>query len=303
MSKLNRLSLLPVVLIALAACTSGSGGASSQPSSGAPSAGPSSSPEASAGGFGEIEHATGATDVLLRFETGGGFVPPSFLATEAPIFTLYGDGTVVFRNPTVEPPPPTGSVYPLNPFRTLKLTEDQIQEVLAFALGDGGLGAARASYENQMISDAPTSVFTVNAGGIEKAVSIYALGMDVDGGADAPARAAFQRLAERLGNFDGNGTVATEVFQPTGYRGVLMDGQAAPDQIKWPWADLTPDDFTFPADPNAFQRGDAVLTQEQVDALGLKDVQGGFQGLTIESPDGSKVYSFVLRPLLPGETA
>ena len=210
---------------------------------------------------------------------------------------------MVFRNPAIEPPPPIGSVYPLNPFRTLKLTEDQIQEVLAFALGEGGLGAARASYENQMISDAPTSVFTVDAGGLKKTVSIYALGMDVEGVPDAPARAAFQRLAERLGDFDGNGTVASEVYQPTGYRGVLMDGSAAPDQIKWPWADIQPEDFTFPADPNAFQRADLVLTQAQVDELGLKDVQGGFQGLTIESPDGSKVYSFVLRPLLPGETA
>ena len=97
--------------------------------------------------------------------------------------------------------------------------------------------------------------------------------------------------------------VASEVYQPTGYRGVLMDGSAAPDQIKWPWADIQPEDFTFPADPNAFQRADLVLTQAQVDELGLKDVQGGFQGLTIESPDGGKVYSFVLRPLLPGETA
>lgn len=300
MSKLNRLALFPVVLIALAACTSGGGGTSSAPSSGGPSSAPSTSPSA---GFGEIEHATGATDVLLRFETGGGFVPPSFLAIEAPIFTLYGDGTVVFRNPALELPQPIGSVYPLNPFRTLKLTEDQMQQVLGFALGEGGLGVARASYENNMISDAPTTVFTVDAGGLKKTVSIYALGMDIEGVPDGPARAAFQRLAERLGDFDGDGAVTSEVFQPDRYRGVLMDGAAAPDQIKWPWADLKPEDFAFPADSNAFQRADLVLTQAQVDELGLKDVQGGFQGLTIESPDGSKVYSFVLRPLLPDETA
>jgi hypothetical protein len=299
MSKLDRLALLPLVLVAVTACISGGGGASSPHSSTTPS----SSPDASTGGFGKIEHATGATDVLLRFETGGGFVPPSFLATEAPIFTLYGDGTVVFRNPALEMPQPIGSVYPLNPFRTLKLTEDQIQEVLEFALGEGGLGVARASYENQMISDAPTSVFTIDAGGIQKAVSIYALGMDIEGVPDGPARAAFQRLAERLGNFDGDGAVTSEVYQPAGYRGVLMDGVAAPDQIAWPWADITPEDFTFPADPNAFQRADLVMTQAQVDALGLGDVQGGFQGLTIEAPDRGKVYSFVLRPLLPDETA
>ena len=144
-------------------------------------------PGDSAGSFGEIEHATGATDVLLRYENGGGFVPPSFLATEAPIFTLYGDGTVVFRNPAhrataAASAPSSRSARSAR----CKLTEDQIQEVLAFALGDGGLGVARASYENQMISDASTSVFTVDAGGIKKTVSVYALGMDIEGIPDMP---------------------------------------------------------------------------------------------------------------------
>ena len=54
--------------------------------------------------FGGVDHATGATDVLLRFDQGGGFVMPAFLATSAPIFTLYGDGTIIFRNPSLEGP-------------------------------------------------------------------------------------------------------------------------------------------------------------------------------------------------------
>ena len=65
-----------------------------------------------------------------------------------------------------------------------------------------------------MVADAADRVFTVDAGGIKKTVSVYALGMDVDGVADAPARAAFQRLAERLGDFDDGGDVTTEVYQP-----------------------------------------------------------------------------------------
>ena len=83
--------------------------------------------------FGEIDHATGKTDVLLRYEEGGGFVMPAFIATQAPIFTLYGDGTVIFRNPIAEQPPAAGSIMPGLPFRTAKLNEEQIQEVLAFA--------------------------------------------------------------------------------------------------------------------------------------------------------------------------
>jgi hypothetical protein len=91
------------------------------------------------------------------------------------------------------------------------------------------------------------------------------------------------------------------VYQPERYRGVLMDGQAAPDQIAWPWADIKESDFSFPADPNAFQSGERVMTPDEVAVLGLKDVEGGFQGLPIESPDKSKVYTFSLRPLLPDE--
>ena len=40
--------------------------------------------------------------MILRYEEGGGFMMAGFIATQAPIFTLYGDGTVIFRNPALE---------------------------------------------------------------------------------------------------------------------------------------------------------------------------------------------------------
>jgi hypothetical protein len=313
MSKPTSLLLLPVVLLVAVACTTSGGASSAGPSaspsnapsgassggpSGAPSSSPSSTPAAG------IEHATGAGDVVLRYENGGGFVAPGFAATETPIFTLYGDGVVVFRNPALEGPPAQGSVFPQNPMRTARLSEEQIQDLLTFALGEGGLGIARASYENGMVADAPTATFSVNAGGLKKVVTVYALGMDVDpaNSADGPARAAFQRLADRLADFDQGGTIATDVYQPAAYRGILMDGQAAPDAIAWPWTDLKPTDFAFPADANAFRLATHVLSPAQVEQTGLKDVQGGFQGLTVTAPDGSKPYSLSVRPLLPDET-
>jgi hypothetical protein len=303
MSTKHRLALVPVVLLVAAACSRGGAAASPAASSAPPSTTASASPATTSAPIGAIDHATGPTDVLLRYENGGGFVAPSALANEAPIFTLYGDGTVVFRNPALPSAPPIGSVYQGNPFRTVHLDEDQIQELLAFALGNGGLGVARASYENHQVADAPTAVFTIDAGGLNKTVSIYALGMELPGGdADGPARASFQGLADRLGDFVKGGTSATDVYAPTGYRATLAEGSPAPDQIKWPWTDLKPTDFAFPIDPNAFQSASLVLTPAQVDALGFKDVEGGLQGLAIESPDGSKVYGLSLRPLLPDET-
>ena len=71
----------------------------------------------------------GATDVILRYEEGGGFVMPAWTAAQAPAFTLYGDGTIIFRNPNQDAARrPVGSVMPFHPFRTAKMNEEQIQD-------------------------------------------------------------------------------------------------------------------------------------------------------------------------------
>lgn len=299
------LAVLSILLVACGGGADGSGAGATatprQPASASPSS--AATPTSSSGGFGAIEHATGPTDVVLRFEEGGGFVAPAFLATQAPIFTLYGNGTVIFRNPAQDPLPAIGSVSPSRSFRTARLSEDQIQKVLEDALGQGGLGTARAEYLDNQIADAPTAVFTVDAGGISKRVSVYALGIDVENSPDAPARAAFTKLAERLEDFDNGGAFSTSEYAPEEYRGILMDGQpVAPDARTWPWTDLTPADFVPNPDPNVFQLPSRVLSVAEVEALGISPYRGGFQGLTLIGPGDGKSYSFSLRPLLPDET-
>ena len=298
--------LVPVLALTIAACSAGAGastppsGAPTAPGSGDPSTAPSGTPSGDA-----IEHPTGATDVILRYEEGGGFVMPGFLAASTPHFTLYGDGTIVFRNPATEMPPAQGSVFTFNPLRTATLSEEQVQEVLLAALGEGGLGVARADYPNDMVADASTAIFTVNAGGLQKQVSVYALGLDLQpGDPDGPARAAFVKLAERLANFDQGGTIPTDVFVPAAYRGVLFEspGAVAPDIKAWPWPDLTPADFKPDADPNGLQFPHRVMTPEEIEALAITGTEGGFQGMLITGPDG-KTYTFSLRPLLPEESA
>ncbi|MGP1675501.1 MAG: hypothetical protein ACTS8Z_09845, partial [Candidatus Limnocylindrales bacterium] len=222
-----------------------------------------------------------------------------------PQFTLYGDGTVIFRNPMLEVPPAQGSVFTFNPMRTAKLREAQIQELLLLALGEGGLAAARANYTNDMVADASTTVFTVEAGGVKKTVSVYALGLDVvDGalGADAPARAAFQKLAARLTDFDQGGAIPTDVYGPGAYRGVLFESQGVvvPDVRAWPWPELTVADFKIDADPNGLQFPHRTLTTEEVAMLDVEGFQGGFQGLVLRGSD-KKLYTLALRPLLPGD--
>jgi hypothetical protein len=298
LTTMRSLSLLVLIAVVTACTNSGASGsptATSSPSGTPPSTG--ESPD-----FDGIEHPTGATDVVLRFEEGGGFVMPAFLATQAPIFTLYGDGTIVFRNPALDPLEPVGSIFPLRPFRTAHLNEDQVQDLLTTALGEAGLGVARPDYPNNQVADASTAVFTVNAGGLQKMVSIYALGMEIENSPDGPARAAFRTFADRLADFDRGGAFETDEFVPARYRGILLEGQPGPDAKPWPWTDIAPADFVSNADPNAFQLPVRVMTIEEVEALGIEPFTGGFQGLTLIGPDDDKAYSFSLRPLLPDET-
>jgi len=239
----------------------------------------------------------------LRMQRTGGHLYPGTTIDVPATFTLYGDGTVIFRNPMVEVPPAEGSVFKMNPLRTAKLSEAQIQELLLLALSEGGLAVARPNYTNDMIADASTAVFTIEAGGIKKVVSVYALGLEMEGVADGPARAAFKKLADRLSDFDRGGTIPTDVYEPEAYRGVLFEapGIEAADVRAWPWPDLTPADFKIDADPNGNQFPQRTMTPAEVDLLKIADHEGGLQNVVLTDPD-SKPYTFSLRPLLPGET-
>ena len=293
---------LSTIALLLLACSAGGAIPTAAPTGG-PSVDPSASPSGSPASD-VIDHKTGATDVILRYEEGGGFMMAGWAASQVPHFTLYGDGTVIFRNPMLETPPAQGSVFIFNPLRTAKLDEAQIQELLLLALRDGGLAGARPNYENDMVADASTAIFMIEAGGISKTVSVYALGLDVPGVADGPARAAFLKLAERLTDFDQGGKIPTEIHEPKAYRAVLIEspGAVAPDLRTWPWPDLTVADFQPDADPNGIQFPHRTMTPAEVELLGVRDVQGGFQGMLVTGTDG-KTYTVALRPLLPGESA
>jgi hypothetical protein len=299
----RRSAALLVATLAVAACSSSApsaspiGGPSSNPSSptssGAPSAGPT---------VGAIEHKTGATDVILRMEQGGGFVPMEFNASQAPVFTLYGNGVIVFQ-PQVStfPPPDANGVLRPTPWRTGSLDETQVQELLEFALTNGGLGTARTDYPDPMVADAPSTWFTIRAGGIEKVVSIMALAEETQPGPDALARKAFFALAKRLQDFDQGGTIPSDVYKADRFRGVIFEREAQPGLVTnaWPWPDLKPADFKVgPPENPGFPR--RTMTAAEIGELKQTDIDGGIQGITLKAPDG-KLYTFILRPLLVDE--
>lgn len=279
------------LLVALAGTS-----ALAQSPSAVPAASPTAVPSSIPGVIGKIDHPTGATDVVLSMESGGGFVRYGFFVTQAPSFVLYGDNTVIFRPGTDS----TGTGFP--PFIKATLSPEQVDALLTFAMGPGYLADAREHYQDMQISDAPTTVFRIHAGGLDKSVSVYALGMQDPSGPDSADIKALGGLGDLLSSFETQvergQVLSAELYQPALYRAALMDSSA--DQagvIAWPWADVTLD--AFQPDPNnpSFRIGS--LTPEQV-ALIATVPSGGSSGIEVQGPDG-RPYTLALRPLLPGE--
>ena len=302
----NRL-LLPttLLLVALGVTACSSGGAPTA----SPTAGTTGSPAVPTASPGDpatgIVHPTGADEVVLRYEEVGGFVPPEWMAARLPYFTLYGDGRVVFIRTSVEIPTRADNIFVGLPIRTAKLTDEQVQGLLEFALSDGGLAIAKTDYQNQMVADASTAVFTINAEGDTKTVSAYGLGIEGEPGPDTRVLAQLVLLSERLRDFDQGGIYASEPYETAAYRGVILEQQGLQGvQLRdWPWTELAPSDFTLPADPNTLPQGIRTLTAEEVAAVGVDGSQDGISGgLFLNGPDG-KTYSLVIRPLLPDEQA
>jgi len=248
-----------------------------------------------------ISHPTGATDVILRMETGGGVVPLEFFSTQIPQFSLYGDGTVVFK-----PQPPMAASassgrQPDPPFLTAKLTEQEIQELLDVALNAGHLAVAKESYSLAGVADGPTTLFTVNAGGYDKTVNVYALGISSPYGDEADDREHMALLANRLVNFQADsGHDASSTYEPAFYCVTLFrDTAASPlNRADWPWPDVSVSDFR----PSDARPGNVmIMTRDQVSKLTAVP-NGGQMGLWVRAPTGSPVELSV-RPLLPDEIA
>jgi hypothetical protein len=297
----------------LAACTGGSspaatGGPATANASATPAGSPAPSPT---GATGAIAHPVGATELVLRFAEGGGFVMPTFAMIQVPYFSLYGDGTVLYR-PASAPWPETKPGEPMRfpPLEVATMTEAQVQALLRDALGAGGLGVARERYENNQVADAPTAVFTVNTDGRQRRVSAYALGMAIDDPAnpnpDAAILGAMSALAERLRNFDqevakGNATAAGLYF-PTRFRASLLEGGLGGDGVprSWPWPTFGPEGFTTVDQGDGFGFPSRAISGLELALLGVEKPEGGVSGISLRAPNGT-VYGLGIRPLLPDE--
>ena len=226
----------------------------------------------------------------------GGFLYPGTTLDEAPIFTLYGDGRVIY---TVEEP---GDGSPVRRLAQAQLTDEQVGAVIENALGPGGLAPARDRYADVPMADGTTTNFEINAGGMRKTVAVYALGEYEDPGAsDAGERAAFEALAAELRSFGTEVSAGNVIdlgpFEPASYRvSIFPDvSNELVASANWPWPEPSPSDFV--RDNSGFGR--LVTTAEQ-GALVAQLPIGEMGDPVVLGPDGV-TYLIRARPLLPDE--
>jgi hypothetical protein len=239
-----------------------------------------------------IDHATGPTDVLLRFDvvvqprevdlTGRWFRP-------GPEFSLYGDGTVIIRNELDQPFSVEGPIIRARPFKIAHLDEDQVQSLLRFAIGEGGLEDACERYDPQGDADI-YSIFTIRAGGLDRRIEVA-------------GPSPLGPLEDHLRTFDADGTVSTGVWVPDRYWGNLIELVDLPgtDAVPWPWPDIDPKDFVVPPEYAFVTEGHRVMSTDEAAVLGLSDNGGVVQRIYLVGPDDTTIYVFSMWPILPDE--
>jgi hypothetical protein len=202
-------------------------------------------------------------------------------------------------------------IYPspaLPNFQVSRLSEEAVQAILE-AAEEAGLLGRDATYDYPCIADAPTTTFTVTAGGQTHTVSAYALGFE-DGsgqnacaGVDADARGKLWDLSQQLGSLESwlpQGSIgASEEYTPTEMRVYVRpyvgDGELEQPPVEWPLGSLA----SFgEQDPNLADTRCGVVGGE--DLATLLPLARSANELTPWTSDGA-THGLVFRPLLPDE--
>ena len=252
-----------------------------------------------------IAHSTAADDLVLRWGYEGGFTPPEYQLANLPAFSLYGDGTIVRPGPQIE-------IYPgpaLPALEVVRVDEAGMQAILeaAFNAGLDSVGDL-TDMGSVGVADAPETVFTMRAGGVDRSVRVYALG---EAGGQFPgmpdeefeARKALLGLVDDLSSLETwlpEGSIgAFAVYEPAGVRAYVSPYT--------PQADLPQEAVAWPLDQPLRGAGEDAgagfrcisVTGDEWAVLAPAAVQAN--QLSPWTSDGRR-FSVSFRPLRPDET-
>jgi hypothetical protein len=236
------------IVIALSAC--GSGGSSSDPTTGDTlppvSTPPVSTPPATDVSASAYEHPTGADDVVFEYSELGGFTTREYSFQSPPVVLVSGDGRVFTTGPQTAIYP--GQALPNIVVRTI--TEDGIQRLLT-AAGDAGLFADIDYSAELNVADASTATVVVSVDGETWTHQAEALGLgadDASGGEATPEREALLAFTQQLGDLAslvGPDALGPEApFEPADY---LMLATVVDDPSQYASDDIEPTVVEWPA--------------------------------------------------------
>jgi hypothetical protein len=293
MAAMNRLVLLPVAVVALAAC--GAENVTTEPPTTAAPGGTAAAPAVDA-----IVHPTTADQAIVRLSLGGGLVPEGADFHTPPQLVILGDGTVFRQGPQIE-------IYPgplLPAITKAKLDEAGMQAVL-HAASEAGLLAAPPAYDippgAAQIADAPATTLQLRAGGGEFAHTAYALGLGAEPGTETtPARTALNDFViklQDLATLSGGHLSADEVYEPQRF-GVIAR-PATPEELAPTEEGPAPQAVAWPEAAGKLAAGAGTCVEPP--AAALLDPFKQANQLTRFTQDGATYVVFV-RVLLPNES-
>ena len=288
---------LATLVLALAACTGGGPGGSSQSPSGSSTGTPgTSAPTGSSAGL------------IFRAADEGGFIAPNARRAQLPLVSVYADGRIMSggMTPAIYP----GALVPSIVFRSVG--PDGAAAILQ-AARDAGLTGSDASYPSGPVADAPTTVITVVHDGSRTVSRFDALGAGPgqpaagSGPADRIRVAAAALLARLMGSDTFGGTPAAGgMYQPLGFQLFVTPGSPAPGEpslarppVAWPLA--TPLASFGQADALGGD-GARVGVVVGADSATLRPILSAATQIT-PFTSGGKQWTLVVRPLLPDEVA
>lgn len=250
----------------------------------------------------------GSDQLVLRIEQVGGFVTIQYNLMRMPTLSLYGDGLYITPGAQIE-------IYPgpaLPALSQQRLSPDALQLLIQAAL-DAGLDKDRnyTDLGSMMVSDAPTTTFTLTIDGQTYTTNVYALDFDLGPKPDRMPEEEFQARKDLLAfqskasdlSWLPDGSVTDEgMYEPTALR--IFSGSYQPDPeltqtpIAWP---LTPglDLFgeSLASTPGAMRCGTVAADA----AASLLPLAEQANQLTPWTSDGTR-YGLLFRPLLPDES-
>jgi hypothetical protein len=262
---------------------------------------------------GGIPHPSGANELVLRIEVGGGFVGPNVSLGQIPMLSIYGDGRVVVEGAQI-------AIYPgpaLPSVVSYRISEEGLQKILENADAAGLLGPD-AHYDFPFIADAPTTTFTVVARGARHVISAYALAEAGPNDAQLDpdvrrARAALYQFEQKVSDVRGFLGPSVVMEPEAQYKPATMRIYARPAQPEqgggiepnfqdWPLTTPLASFGVTAAAGGALNGGNmrcGTVTGDELKTL-MPRLQLSNQLTYWRS--GDQTYQLILRPLLPDES-